>query len=69
MFADGREERADLLVGADGLRSVVAGQLLGGLRLRYAGYSVWRGVAGLELTDRTGVTTMGPGELSSASFP
>jgi 2-polyprenyl-6-methoxyphenol hydroxylase-like FAD-dependent oxidoreductase len=36
---------ADLVVGADGLRSVVRRQLLGGERPRYRGYTAWRGVA------------------------
>jgi 2-polyprenyl-6-methoxyphenol hydroxylase-like FAD-dependent oxidoreductase len=41
-FADGREERADLLVGADGLRSVIRDQVIGD-DLRYSGYMAWRG--------------------------
>jgi 2-polyprenyl-6-methoxyphenol hydroxylase-like FAD-dependent oxidoreductase len=45
-FADGREERGDLLVGADGLHSSVRAQLFGEGEPRYAGYTAWRGVAG-----------------------
>ena len=45
-FADGREERGDLLVGADGLRSAVRERLLGDGPPRYAGYSAWRGLVG-----------------------
>ena len=45
-FAEGREERGDLLVGADGLRSAVREQLLGDGPPRYAGYSAWRGLVG-----------------------
>jgi 2-polyprenyl-6-methoxyphenol hydroxylase-like FAD-dependent oxidoreductase len=44
-FDGGLEERGDLLVGADGLRSAVRRQLLGDEPPRYAGYTAWRGVA------------------------
>ena len=43
-FAGGGEERADVLVGADGLRSRVRAELLGPEELRYAGYTSWRAV-------------------------
>jgi 2-polyprenyl-6-methoxyphenol hydroxylase-like FAD-dependent oxidoreductase len=42
-FADGHAERADLLVGADGFRSSVRGQVAPGVQPIYAGYVVWRG--------------------------
>lgn len=45
LLADGREEHADLLVGADGLRSTVRARLLGPGEPRYAGYTSWRAVA------------------------
>jgi 2-polyprenyl-6-methoxyphenol hydroxylase-like FAD-dependent oxidoreductase len=44
-FADSREERADLLVGADGLRSTIRAQLLGETPPRYAGYAQLQAVA------------------------
>ena len=44
-FADGREERGEVLVGADGLHSSVRAQLFGWRVPRYAGYTAWRGVA------------------------
>jgi 2-polyprenyl-6-methoxyphenol hydroxylase-like FAD-dependent oxidoreductase len=43
-IADGTEERADLLVGADGLNSVVCGTITDA-RPRFAGYTAWRGVS------------------------
>jgi FAD-dependent urate hydroxylase len=46
-FAGGREERCDLLIGADGLHSVVRRQLLDDGPPLYAGYVAWRGVAEL----------------------
>ncbi|MFN8498452.1 MAG: FAD-dependent monooxygenase [Anaerolineae bacterium] len=44
-FADGRAARADFLVGADGLHSVIRRQLFGQEKIRYSGYTAWRGVA------------------------
>ena len=47
-FRDGREERCDLLIGADGVRSAVRAQLLGSAEPRYAGYSAWRAITAFE---------------------
>ena len=44
-FADGHELQTDLLIGADGLYSVIREQLLGKQPPRYSGYTCWRGVA------------------------
>ena len=42
-FADGRQERGTILVGADGVRSRVARTVLNGAaKLRYAGFAAWR---------------------------
>jgi len=43
-FEDGTSAQADVLVGADGLRSAVRAQILGDEPPREAGYTVWRGV-------------------------
>ena len=43
-FADGSVETADLLVAADGQRSIVRAQLAPAARPRYAGYIAWRGL-------------------------
>ena len=42
IFADGSRERADLLIGADGLRSTVREQFLPQAQPLYAGYVAWR---------------------------
>jgi 2-polyprenyl-6-methoxyphenol hydroxylase-like FAD-dependent oxidoreductase len=56
---DGREERGDLLVGADGLSSV-ARRAIADVPVRYAGYAAWRGVSAVpveagRLTESWGV--------------
>lgn len=53
-FADGREVRGDVLIGADGLHSVIRAQLFGASKPRYAGYICYRGLAHLS---RTGLET------------
>jgi 2-polyprenyl-6-methoxyphenol hydroxylase-like FAD-dependent oxidoreductase len=47
-FADGQQQQTDLLIGADGLHSVIREQLLGQGPPRYSGYTCWRGVAVFE---------------------
>jgi 2-polyprenyl-6-methoxyphenol hydroxylase-like FAD-dependent oxidoreductase len=42
--ANGSEERGDLLIGADGLSSVIR-SAIADVRPRYAGYTAWRGVS------------------------
>jgi 2-polyprenyl-6-methoxyphenol hydroxylase and related FAD-dependent oxidoreductases len=42
-FTDGRVERADLLVGGDGIRSAVRAQVAPEVQPIYSGYYIWRG--------------------------
>lgn len=44
-FADGRAARGDVLVGADGFRSAIRGQMLPEVQPVYSGYVVWRTLA------------------------
>jgi 2-polyprenyl-6-methoxyphenol hydroxylase-like FAD-dependent oxidoreductase len=43
-FADGDSDRADVLIGADGVNSAIRTQLIGPRKPRYAGYTTWRGL-------------------------
>lgn len=45
VFSDGSRQTADLLVGADGFRSAIRGQMLPDVQPAYAGYVVWRALA------------------------
>jgi 2-polyprenyl-6-methoxyphenol hydroxylase-like FAD-dependent oxidoreductase len=44
-FNNGQTDQADLLIGADGLHSIIRQQLFPETRLNYAGRTSWRGVA------------------------
>lgn len=50
-FRDGREERADVLLGADGISSSIRGKLFEPPVPRYSGYTCWRSAAVLEHPD------------------
>jgi FAD-dependent urate hydroxylase len=47
-FEDSRRSQADLVIGADGLRSTARQQLFGDGPPRYAGYGAWLGLAEIE---------------------
>lgn len=50
-FANGREEKCDVLIGSDGLRSSVREVVNPGVRLRYSGQSCWYGLSDAKLSD------------------
>ncbi len=50
-FADGSTERAEIVVGADGLHSVVRSALFGEQAPRYSGEIAYRGIAGFTVED------------------
>jgi len=53
-FANGQRVRGDVLIGADGIHSVIRTQLFGLIKPHYVGYTCWRGLAH---TTRTGLET------------
>jgi 2-polyprenyl-6-methoxyphenol hydroxylase-like FAD-dependent oxidoreductase len=58
---DANEERGDLLVGADGLRSVVR-PAIADVPIRYAGYTAWRGVSSVPVETGCLTESWGVGE-------
>jgi len=50
-FADGRQRRCQILIGADGIGSLVFRDLHGNIPLRYAGYFCYRGITRYSGTD------------------
>jgi 2-polyprenyl-6-methoxyphenol hydroxylase-like FAD-dependent oxidoreductase len=62
-LADGRTDRGDVLIAADGLHSVIRSQMYGEVPPRYAGYTCWRGIAEGDLPGAKGTLSesWGPG--------
>jgi 2-polyprenyl-6-methoxyphenol hydroxylase-like FAD-dependent oxidoreductase len=60
-LSDSTTREAAAVIGADGIRSVVAQYLNGALEHRYAGYTAWRGVAAFSLDPDLAGETMGAG--------
>ncbi|MBI1277757.1 MAG: NAD(P)-binding protein [Anaerolineaceae bacterium] len=49
VFENGQRDTADLLIGSDGIKSVVRNQMLGSTTPpRYAGYTAWRAIANFD---------------------
>jgi 2-polyprenyl-6-methoxyphenol hydroxylase-like FAD-dependent oxidoreductase len=61
-FEDGREARGDLLIGADGLRSIVRSALFGSEPPRYGGYTAWRAITRFDLARLTPGESWGRGQ-------
>jgi 2-polyprenyl-6-methoxyphenol hydroxylase-like FAD-dependent oxidoreductase len=56
-FENGESDTADLLIGADGIHSVVRKQMFPEIQLRYSGYTAWRGVVETENEAALGLTS------------
>ena len=62
-FADGRRASGDVLIGADGLNSVVRAALHGAEAPRYAGCTAWRAVVKFDVSLVRATETWGQGNL------
>jgi 2-polyprenyl-6-methoxyphenol hydroxylase-like FAD-dependent oxidoreductase len=62
-FANGETARGDVLIGADGLRSMVRGWLGHGDPLRYAGFTAWRAVVRFDPSSVVPAETWGRGNV------
>ena len=50
-FADGTEVEAEVLIGADGIHSVIRNTLFPEVKLRYSGQTCYRGIARMKVSD------------------
>ena len=55
-FEDGTSIEADVVIGADGIRSIVREAVEPGVKLRYAGQTCYRGIAEIALPEKTART-------------
>lgn len=68
VFDEGLEEAGDVLVACDGINSQLRGRMLGPVALKYSGYTVWRGIAPYQLSNRAALTSVGSG-MQFGIFP
>ncbi|WP_030200244.1 FAD-dependent monooxygenase [Streptomyces sp. NRRL S-87] len=68
-LTDGTAERHDLVIGADGYRSVVREAVSTGSRPRYAGYVCWRGNFDARLLDGLGEDVWPSDAVTTVCFP
>jgi 2-polyprenyl-6-methoxyphenol hydroxylase-like FAD-dependent oxidoreductase len=61
-FANGETADGDVLIGADGVRSIVRSNLFGDGPPKYAGYTAWRAIVRLDLPELTTGETWGRGK-------
>ena len=61
-FANGASVKGDVMVGADGLRSVVRDRLNVPGALKYSGYTAWRGIAAYDTAGLMAGETLGCGQ-------
>ncbi|GAB3327520.1 hypothetical protein GCM10027299_28240 [Larkinella ripae] len=52
-FTNGQQVSSDLLIGADGIHSVVRQKIIGDGKPVFRGYNIWRGIADLRLEQAT----------------
>jgi 2-polyprenyl-6-methoxyphenol hydroxylase-like FAD-dependent oxidoreductase len=67
-FANGHTDQADLVVGADGIRSRVRAELFGPDEPRYAGYTCWRGICPRPAAVATGEVRLWTGRGSQVGI-
>lgn len=60
-FTNGQKVTSDLLIGADGIHSVVRQQVIGDGQPLFRGYNIWRGIADLRLEQGYASETLGQG--------